>query len=338
MTSRERVYRSLTFDHPDRVPRDLWALPIAWLEHGQATRARFLDRFPLDFARAPTPGQPPSSVSRGDQYEVGTYVDEWGCIFQNIKRGVIGEVKEPIVTSMEDVESLHLPAEQLVLDVDQLNGYCRSEERFVLGGGYARPFERLQFLRGPENVYADLAADEEITRALLAKVADFSIRRFEVWAKTDVDALVIVDDWGGQHSLLINPVMWRRVFKPIYAELAAVAKQGGKKVFMHSDGFIFPIYEDLIEVGVDAVNSQLFCMDIEEIGRRYASQISFWGEIDRQAILPRAGVAEVSAAVERVRAALCVDGAGVIAQFSWEEHVPVENAQAVFEAWARLDS
>lgn len=336
MTSRERVYRSLDFDRPDRVPRDLWDLPVAWIEHGEETRRSFLDRFPLDFVQVPNFGRPPSPVRRGDQYEIGTYIDEWGCRYENVKRGVHGEVKEPIIRDLADVDSLRLPVEQLTLDVDAVNAFCAADDRFVFGGGWARPFERIQFLRGTENVYMDLALESEVTLRLLHKVAAFSIDCFELWATTDVDALCIMDDWGAQRSLLISPDMWRRIFRPIYRELAAVAQSAGKKLFMHSDGYILDIYPDLIEIGVDAINSQLFCMDIEEVGRRFAGRISFWGEIDRQEILPRGTRTDVEAAVHRVRDALSVNGGGVIAQFSWEEHVPVENAYAVFETWEQL--
>ena len=95
-----------------------------------------------------------------------------------------------------------------------------------------------------------------------------------------------MDDWGSQKSLLINPKQWRKIFKPLYKEYIDLAHQAGKKIFMHSDGYIFDIYGDLIELGLDAINSQLFIMDIEEIGKHFGGQITFWGEIDRQHLLP----------------------------------------------------
>ena len=92
------------------------------------------------------------------------------------------------------------------------------------------------------------------------------------------------------------------------------------------------IYEDLIEIGVDAINSQLFCMDIEEIGRQFAGRITFWGEIDRQHVMHTGTVAEVHAAVQRVIAALYRPAGGVIAQFELGAD-PLANADAVFQMW-----
>ena len=87
--------------------------------------------------------------------------------------------------------------------------------------------------------------------------------------------------------------MWRELFKPLYRDYCRLIRGAGKKVFFHSDGQIAAIYEDLIEVGADAVNSQLFVMDIEELGRRFKGRFTFNGEIDRQWVLPRGTVEDV---------------------------------------------
>ena len=84
---------------------------------------------------------------------------------------------------------------------------------------------------------------------------------------------------------------------------------------------------------MDALNSQLFCMDIEELGRRFRGQITFWGEIDRQHVLPFGTADDVRAAVRRVRAALDDGRGGVIAQCEWGIGVKAENIAAVYETW-----
>ena len=57
-------------------------------------------------------------------------------------------------------------------------------------------------------------------------------------------------------------------------------------MFFHSDGYVMKLYPEWIEMGVDAVNTQLWCMDAERIARDYAGKITFWGEISRQNTLP----------------------------------------------------
>ena len=90
-----------------------------------------------------------------------------------------------------------------------------------------------------------------------------------------------------------------------------------------------------MEIGIDAVNSQLFCMDMEEIGRRYAGKIAFWGEIDRQRMLPFGTEGEVRQGVRRAYRALCPDGrlTGAVAQCEWGVRDPEGNVRAVFDEW-----
>ena len=132
----------------------------------------------------------------------------------------------------------------------------------------------------------DLAERPDGLARLMAKVHAFYLEEMEIWARTDVDALVFADDWGGQNGLLISPALWRELFKPLYRDYVEIAHRHGKYAFMHSDGHIAAILPDLVEIGLDALNAQLFTMDIEAIGREFAGKLTFWGEVDRQHLLP----------------------------------------------------
>ena len=133
---------------------------------------------------------------------------------------------------------------------------------------------------------------------------DFFCREMELWAATDVDGVEFMDDWGSQQTLLISPEAWRDLFKPLYRDYCDILHARDKFVFFHSDGNISDIFPDLIEIGVDAINSQLFCMDIELLSEYFRKRITFWGEIDRQRILPFGTQEDVRAAVHRVRQSL----------------------------------
>jgi uroporphyrinogen-III decarboxylase len=141
-----------------------------------------------------------------------------------------------------------------------------------------------------------------------------------------------MDDWGSQKSLLISPKQWRKIFKPLYKDYIDLAHHAGKPIFMHSDGYIFDIYSDLIELGLDAINSQLFIMDIEEIGRQFGGKITFWGEIDRQHLLPFGTTEKIVGAVQRVKDALFKNG-GIIAQCEFGPGARPENVSMVYQAW-----
>ena len=143
-----------------------------------------------------------------------------------------------------------------------------------------------------------------------------------------------MDDWGAQRSLLIPPEMWKQYFLPLYRDYIDIAHRHGKKAFMHSDGYILDILPDLIDAGLDAVNSQLFCMGLEQL-RPFRGKITFWGEIDRQNLLPRGTVDEVRAAVRQVYDTLWNQG-GCIAQLEFGPGAKPENVEAVYETWNTL--
>lgn len=332
MTGRERVTAALRFEAADRVPRDLWVLPYSAL-YRQNEVDVLLERFPIDFERVESfPGEADQDHER--IAKPCTYVDDWGSTWEVAVPGTIGEVKRPAIEEWTDMTKWEPPWRQIEeRRIDYVNRLCEATDCFTIPPVSARPFERLQFLRGTENVYLDLAWETAEFRQLLERVHAFYVEDVSSWSRTDVDGVFLMDDWGTQESMLINPRMWREVFKPLYKDYFDIVHAAGKYVFFHSDGFIEPIIEDLIEIGVDALNSQLFCMDIEALGERFGGRITFWGEIDRQQVLPFGTREDVFTAVGRVRDALGHGEGGIIAQCEWGKDNELPNIQAVYEAW-----
>jgi hypothetical protein len=350
MDSQERVYRTLKFDRPDRAPRDLWIIPAVETFRLPELEA-VLERFPTDFAfpngyRAWNMGHDvewpdpnllfrygPSKRAKGTPWE-GTYVDAWGCEFVTGEPGVIGEVKNPPLAEWRALDHFSPPWEILEgAKWDAVNRFCAASNKFVLSPPAFSLFERMQFLRGTEALFLDLGYGTKGVLKLCDMVHEFNLKAIEFWCRTNVDAIGWTDDWGSQSALLVSPGMWREIFKPLYKDYCARIHAAGKFAFMHSDGHISAILPELIEVGVDALNSQLFCMDIEDLGRKFKGQITFWGEIDRQQVLPFGKPHEVREAVRRVRRALDSGNGGVIAQLQFGKYDPRENVEAAFEAW-----
>ncbi|MCC6145918.1 MAG: methyltransferase, partial [Candidatus Hydrogenedentes bacterium] len=301
--------------------------------HGEALRAIQHD-YPDDIVSAPSFLREPP-FTHGDPYGIGDYPDEWGCIFENIQEGVIGEVKRPQVQDWaRDAGREHMPREWLSVDTDAVNRWCGESDRFVLAGCCPRPFEQLQFLRGTEDLYRDLLLEPDGFPEFFAAMHRFYCDVLELWATTDVDGLMFMDDWGSQRNLLIDPALWRELFKPLYRDYIQIAHGRGKRAFMHSDGYILPVYPDLVDLGLDALNSQVFCMGVDQLAA-FAGRITFWGEIDRQHLLPDATTAEIDAAVSEVHRALWRRG-GCIAQCEFGPAARPENVRQVFASWERL--
>jgi len=332
MTSRERVYRALEFRSPDRAPRDLWALQAVGLLQKEDFR-EVTERFPNDFG---SPSIPPclTGPATPDDGKVESYVDEWGCVWERKEIGIVGEVVGSPRKDWAALAAYTPPRDSIRLrDLSDVDRQCEASDRFMLGGCVARPFERMQFLRGTENLLMDLAYHPRELDLLRDMVHELFLEDAAAWCRTAVDGITMMDDWGTQQSLLISPATWREFFMPMYRDYCNLIHKAGKKTLFHSDGHIEAIFGDLIEVGMDAVNSQLFCMDIESLAAKYKGKVTFWGEIDRQHILPFGSPEDVRSAVARVRRALDDGSGGLIAQCEWGKGNPKENIDAVFEAW-----
>jgi hypothetical protein len=143
-----------------------------------------------------------------------------------------------------------------------------------------------------------------------------------------------MDDWGTQRGLLIHPDAWVEIFKPLYKDYIEIAHRAGKKIFMHSDGHTLAIYPHLVELGLDAFNSQIFCIGLDELAA-FRGKITFWGEIDRQHLLPEGNPAQIHEAVRKVHESLWHNG-GCIAQCEFGPGAKPENVRQVFTSWDEL--
>ena len=103
---------------------------------------------------------------------------------------------------------------------------------------------------------------------------------------------------------------------------------------MHSDGYTLSIIPKLLDMGLDAINTQIFCIGVEHL-RQFKGKITFWGEIDRQILLPYGSKEEIRAAVKSVDDNL-YDNGYCIAQCEFGIGANPENVYEVFRTWNEL--
>ena len=97
---------------------------------------------------------------------------------------------------------------------------------------------------------------------LLDKLLEFRFAQCEKYVELGVDIVWLGDDFGMQDRMMINPELWRKLFKPRMKLLIDGYKKLNPQVFTqyHSDGYIEPIINDLIEIGVDILNPVQPCL------------------------------------------------------------------------------
>ena len=336
MNGRELVIATLEHKGPDRLPMDIWFHKATILLYKEKLQ-ELLNQYPMDLVKLTGP-MDRQFYSR--TFELGEYVDEWGSTWSVLQEGMVGEVKKPGLTDILQAGEYQIPLELLEKEwarlgsqVDDKIREARSKNQFVLGG-YVEVFQRMQFIRGTENLYYDLGDLAEELYAFRDKITEYFVKYLEYWLEKDVDAIGFYDDWGSQRSLLISPKTWREVFKPVYKKLIDMVKAKGKYVFFHCDGYILDLYPEFIELGVNAVNSQVWCVGVDK-AKKYAGQITFWGEVDRQHILAFGTPKEIGEAIENMKNAFFVNGGGLIGQSVAGKDVTLDNIKALLDGWSR---
>ena len=214
MTSRQRVCDTLEHRSVDRPPRQLWTLPYIPMFR-KAELDRMQEEFPSDFAR-------------GTPNLRGSYTDAFGCHWTVAEDGVAGEVKDPVIAEYEDdLDRYRLPWDMLrQSDLSGVNDFCRSTDKFVLQGTSIRPFERMQFLRGTENLLIDIALEEPGFFTLRDRLHEFYLADLDRWCATDVDGLSFMDDWGqpAQH-----PDLPRSLAEAFQAPVPGVLREDSRR-------------------------------------------------------------------------------------------------------------
>jgi uroporphyrinogen decarboxylase len=104
-------------------------------------------------------------------------------------------------------------------------------------------------------------------------------------------------------------------------------------VFFHSCGYIYDFYQDFIELGVDAINSQVHCMGYEKVAAEAAGKITFWGEIDRQQTLFKGTPDDVKREMDKMKSLFHVNGGGLIGHSVAGVDVPLENIEMLLTGW-----
>ena len=110
-------------------------------------------------------------------------------------------------------------------------------------------------IRGFENALMDSAAEPEFFAELLDRLTDSYLAQLEHCADIPADAIFFGDDWGDQRGLMVGPERWREFFKPRYARIYEAAHAQGKLAITHCCGSLVDIIPDLIEIGLDAIES-----------------------------------------------------------------------------------
>ncbi len=365
MTPRERILATLRHEVPDRTPAEAWfhdevvrklrehyhtdnwdevlgELGIAgWKSCGvKLSVPEFEERAEERTYRQMTR----RCIWRDER----TYADAWGVVYRIGESGWYEEwVSGPLVEADGDdlsaVEKAGLPGSDYLAEPENYAAgiaELKAAGNFV-SGGISNPYKTAWQLRGMDNVLADYLINREFLEALYDRLYAFHTEQALRMVRAGVDEVRVVGDIAMQDRIIMGPETWREVDKPRMARLIADCKAANPDVFLfiHTDGNVTDLMDDLVEIGFDIVNPiQPECMDPVEVKRRYGDRITLHGGVSIQRTLPGGTPGEVRAEVEELIKKCGYDGGLVVFPSNViQPDTPVENIIACFHAARDFD-
>ena len=374
MISRERVLAAINHEEPDRVPivigvsnatgikmkpyQDLKALTgisapdnyiYEWPELGTAAvDEETMVRLHSD-VRGLLDRHPAATYARNRSREPHSpFIDSWGSGQVEVGPGDWFPGVHPMAeaATIEEIENYPWPD----MDDPSRVAHVKAEaQRLAEENQYAIfatpwllfPLERAFAMQGMDKFLMNMALSPDFAEALLWKIAGLCktlMGNFLREMGDNVDIIKIGDDLGTQERLMISPKMYRQILKPVHADYIAFIKEHtAARVFFHTDGDVFDLIEDFIEIGVDILNpiqtSAGRMSNLEGLKKRYGKDIVLCGAIDTQKILPHGTPEQVRQEVRRVINILGPGGGYMVASVHTIMHeVPAENILAMLDA------
>lgn len=204
---------------------------------------------------------------------------------------------------------------------------------FIIIGQSFGLFERAWTLRGFEQFLVDLYENPVFCRDLVEAITDWFLQSVENMLTAPIDAIMFTDDYSDQRGMIFSLDMFRTFFKPCWKRIFGRIKKAGVYSILHVCGCAAPAVPDLIECGLDCLESlQPEAMDIYKLKREYGKDIRLWGGLGAQRILPFGTPEEVRKETRRLKMELGLGGGYILAGSKGiEAAVPVPNVIAYLE-------
>ena len=216
-----------------------------------------------------------------------------------------------------------------------LESIQENQGKFIVAGlGYGM-FVRSWILRGYQGALADTAVEPEFYDELLEKICDLHLSLLDEIVTLPVDGIMLDGDWGDQRGIMMGPERWRRFIKPRLARLYDRIHSSGKYTLNHSCGNVSDVIPDLIEIGLDVLQSvQPEAMDPYDLKGKFGKEITFWGGLGSQHTIPFGSPDEIRKEVHRLCTEMGRGGGYILGPAkSLQPETPTENAAAVVEAF-----
>ena len=284
LTVRDNYMRNASLLGHAWIPQNVVISQAYWHEAREDLEAIIL-RHPVLFPDF-KPGQTNFDRGMGADHQYRK-VDAWGCEWIYPIPGLDGQVVGHPLADWEALGSWSPPQPKVEAERLQALADNRAQGKLAsFGSEHGFLFMRLFYLRGFDNFVLDVASEDPRLDVLIERVTAYWESVFQPYIRAGLDLLVTGDDLGTQTASILGPKHFRRWLQPAYRRLFQPARAAGAHVYMHHDGYVMDIIDEIIAAGVSIVNPQDLVNGIDNLARTVKGRVCIEIDIDRQSVMP----------------------------------------------------
>jgi uroporphyrinogen decarboxylase len=211
------------------------------------------------------------------------YRDQWGAVVK-FSSEAAGIPQEPAIKSEADFDKYALP------DPDEDWRYERLKEavkRFkgekAIFCGCTDVFDVVKesFL-GDVTMFVDMIRNPNFVKRISEKVLEYQLRYIKNCIEVGADFFFINGDYATTHAPMVSPKMAGEFLMPYLKSIADFVHQNGALLAKHSDGMLWPLFNQIVESGVNAVHpiDPEAGMDMGEAKAKYGHKVCLMGNVD----------------------------------------------------------
>jgi len=341
MNERERYLRAIEFREPDKIPCNIYPSPATWYKYKEELEKIVLEH-PKLFPHYKKGDFKKMKLTRA--YQKGRWKDVWGIVWENIEEGLdsVPVEKEAPLRDWEHLKNYKAPHPLLFNWLGEKVDWKERKAQFkqarkegnLASGSLVHGFMYmwLYYLRGFNNLMMDVASRDPRLNQLIKMVLNYNLKLVNKWIEMGAEIIYFGDDLGLQRSLPISPSHWRRYLKPCYAKIFGTCRNGGVHAYLHTDGHILEIIEDLIKCRVSVLNPQWGSNGVDQIAKLCKGKVCIDIDLDRQEVLPYGNFKEIRDHVREAVMKLGSKKGGLVLTAGIYPDVPLGNIEALCQA------
>ncbi len=161
------------------------------------------------------------------------------------------------------------------------------DTHFIIGRSPVDGTFPFNYTVGMQEFLVRMITEPEFVERAVEVYVNRSIAYFNAMFDAGVDAVMVTDDYSGNKGPFMGPERFRRFVAPgIERQADAIHARGG--IFVkHTDGYTWPILDDMVATGIDAWHGiqPNIGMDLKLLKEKYGDNLCFFGGINCETLV-----------------------------------------------------